>query len=82
LDVSTFRYLRHVAVGMDKEQGMILLGAPVLVSGDQAQMETNARGYWTAIKGNATEVWVYPHGWNLFFAGPRLIDITQYLPPS
>jgi hypothetical protein len=82
LDVSTFRYLRQVAVGMDKEQVLILLGAPVTVSGDQAQMEKIARGYWSTIKGNATEVWVYPLGWNMFFAGQRLIDITQYLPPS
>jgi|SRR6185369_11520195 hypothetical protein len=82
LDVSTFRYLRQVTVGMDKEQVLILLGAPVLVSGDQAQMEKIARVYWPQIKGNATEVWVYPLGWNMFFAGQRLIDITQYLPPS
>jgi len=41
-----------------------------------------AGGYWAVIKGNATEVWVYPLGWNLFFAGQRLIDITQYVPPS
>jgi hypothetical protein len=82
LDVSTFRYLRQVAVGMDKEQVLILLGAPVSVSGDQAQMEKIARGYWPDIKGNATEVWVYPLGWNMFFAGQRLVDITQFLPPS
>ena len=82
LDVSTFRYLRQVTVGQDKEQVLILLGAPLSVSGDQAQIEKIARGYWPAIKGNATEVWVYPLGWNLFFAGPKLVDITQYVPPS
>ena len=82
LDVSTFRYLRQVAVGMDKEQVLILLGAPASVSGDQAEMEKIARKYWSNIKGNATEVWVYPLGWNMFFAGQRLIDITQYLPPT
>jgi hypothetical protein len=82
LDVSTFRFTRQVAVGQDKEQVLILLGAPVSVSGDQAQIEKIARGYWTSIKGNATEVWVYPLGWNLFFAGPKLVDITQYVPPS
>jgi hypothetical protein len=81
LDVSTFRYLRQVTIGMDKEQVLILLGAPASVSGDQAQMEKIARRYWTVIKGNATEVWVYPLGWNMFFAGQRLIDITQYVPP-
>jgi hypothetical protein len=82
LDVSMFRFTRQVAVGMDKEQVLILLGAPASVTDDQAEMEKIARGYWSAIKGNATEVWVYPRGWNLFFAGQRLVDITQYLPPS
>ena len=82
LDISTFRFVRQVAVGMDKEQVLILLGAPTLVSGDQAKMEQIARRYWPQIKGNATEVWVYPLGWNFFFAGQRLIDITQFLPPS
>ena len=82
LDVSTFRFLRQVAIGMDKEQVLILLGAPALVSGDQAQMEKIARRYWPQIQGNATEVWVYPLGWNLFFAGQRLIDITQFVPSS
>jgi hypothetical protein len=82
LDVSTFRYMRQVTVGMDKEQVLILLGAPVSVTGDQAQMEKVARRYWSDIKGNATELWVYPLGWNMFFAGQRLIDITQYVPPS
>jgi hypothetical protein len=82
LDVSTFRFLRQAALGMDKEQILILLGAPVTVSGDQAQMEKIARRFWPQIQGNATEVWVYPLGWNLFFAGPKLIDITQFLPPS
>jgi hypothetical protein len=82
LDVSTFRFHRQVAVGMDKEQVLILLGPPVSVSGDQGEIEKAARGYWPHIKGNATEVWTYPLGWNMFFAGQRLIDITQYLPPS
>jgi hypothetical protein len=80
LDVSTFRFLRQVTVGMDKQQVLILLGPPVKVSGDQAEIEKIARGYWPSIKGNATEVWVYPLGWNMFFAGQRLVDITQYVP--
>jgi hypothetical protein len=80
LDVSQFRFYRQAAVGMDKEQIMILLGPPVRVTGDQGQMEKIARGYWAAVRGNATEAWVYPLGWNLFFAGQNLIDITQYMP--
>jgi hypothetical protein len=80
LDVSTFRFLRQPQVGMDKEQILILLGAPLSVSGDQAQMQKLARRYWAEIEGNATEVWVYPLGWNFFFAGQKLVDITQYIP--
>jgi hypothetical protein len=80
LDVSTFRFLRQAQVGMEKEQILILLGAPDKVSGDQAQMQAIARRYWSEIEGNATEVWVYPLGWNFFFAGPKLVDITQYVP--
>jgi len=86
LDVSTFRFLRQSQVGMDKEQILILLGPPDFVSADQAIMEKVARGYWSLIQGNATEVWGYPLGWNLYFAGQGLVDITQYakdlLPPN
>jgi hypothetical protein len=79
LDVSTFRFLRQSAVGQDKEQILILLGPPLAVSEDQGHMQKLARSYWPLIQGNATEVWVYPLGWNLFFSGQRLIDITQYV---
>jgi len=40
-----------------------------------------ARRYWPLIEGNATEVWIYPLGWSMFFAGQRLVDITQYVVP-
>jgi len=82
LQVSTFRFLRQSEVGMSQEQVLILLGPPLAVSNDAGQIEKVARRYWPMIQGNATEVWVYPLGWNFYFAGPRLIDITQYLPPD
>src|SRR3954452_14730883 len=69
LDVSTFRFLRQSAVGQDKDQILILLGPPLAVSADQGHMEQIARRYWPVIQGNATEVWVYPLGWSLFFSG-------------
>jgi hypothetical protein len=82
LQVSTFRFLRQTEVGMSKEQILILLGPPLTVTTDATQMEKVARRYWREIQGNATEAWVYPLGWNLYFAGPRLIDITQYVGPE
>jgi hypothetical protein len=80
LEVSTFRFYRRVAVGQTKEQVLILLGAPEATTTDQAEMEKAARKYWPQIKGNVTEAWAYPLGWTMYFAGPKLIDITQYLP--
>jgi len=81
LDVSTFRFLRQSSVGQEKEQILLLLGPPVAVSTDQNHMAKLARRYWPLIEGNATEVWIYPLGWSMFFAGQRLVDITQYVVP-
>jgi hypothetical protein len=80
LQVSTFRFHRQVAVGMTREQVLILLGRPDRVATDAAQMETLARKFWPAIKGTVDEAWVYPGGWRLYFKGPNLIEITQHLP--
>ena len=78
--LSTFRFVRQAAVGMSKEQVMILLGAPQWTATEAVQMESLARKYWPEIKPNATEAWVYPQGWSLYFSGSRLVDITQYQP--
>jgi len=64
---------------MSKEQVLILLGAPDGVTYDQAVMEKAARRYWKDMQGNVTEAWQYPLGWTMFFAGQRLMYITQYL---
>lgn len=80
LNVSSFRFHRQVVVGMDREQVKILIGEPVRSSTDAQEMRNVARGYWPAIRGKASEVLVYPLGWALFFEGPKLVDITQYVP--
>jgi len=82
LNVSTFRFLRQVSVGMDQEQVLILLGPPVEVTDNQVRMEQIARRYWPVIQGNATTAWVYFQGWAVYFAGQNVVDITQYLPPG
>src|SRR5215831_3684665 len=78
LQVTAFRFDRRAAVGMGKEQIMLLLEAPVGITGSEPDMEKLARRYWPMLKGNVTEAWIYPMGWNLYFAGSRLVDITQY----
>jgi hypothetical protein len=79
-DVLTFRSDRQTAVGMSKEQVTILLGAPQRTTTDAGEIETLAGKYWPEVRGQATEAWVYPLGWRLYFAGARLVDITQYQP--
>lgn len=79
LQVSSFRFDKRVVIGMSKEQVLILLGAPTGTTTDQAAMEKLARRFWPEMKGNVTEAWVYPLGWSFFFAGPRIVEITQYL---
>jgi len=78
--LSTFRFVRQTAVGMSKEQVTILLGAPERATTDMGEIETLAGKYWPDIRPHATEAWVYPIGWRLYFSGSRLVDITQYQP--
>lgn len=79
LQVSTFRFHRQVAVGMTKEQVLILLGQPERMTTETAEIEKLARRFWPGIKDAANEAWVYPGGWRLYFMGPKLVDITQHL---
>ena len=79
-ELSTFRLDRRTVVGMSKEQVAILLGAPQRTTTDTGEIETLAGKYWPEIQTHATEAWVYPLGWRLYFAGARLVDITQYQP--
>ncbi len=80
--VSEFRFSRQALVGMTQEQVTILLGPPDAVVKDPAEIEKLARRFAPQIKKHASEAWVYPLGWRLYFAGSELVDITQYLPRS
>jgi hypothetical protein len=80
--VMSFRSLRQVTVGMDKEQVEILLGAPLTTTRDPAQMQSFARHHWPEIRDKIKpdEAWSYPFGWVVYFSRSRVADITQYLP--
>ena len=80
LDLNKFRALRQATVGMTKEQIRILLGAPSETVTDRERLEKLARKYWPDIRDRAAEAWRYPLGWNFYFEGDRLVDITQYRP--
>ena len=79
LNVASFRFDKRVIVGMTKEQVLLLLGPPEGLTTDQGQMEKLARRFWKEMEGNVTEAWSYPLGWQFFFTGPKLAEITQYL---
>lgn len=79
-EVQIFQFVRQVAVGMSKEQVVILLGAPPIATKDVAEIEKLARRYWPSIKPKkVTEAWAYPQGWRLYFSESTVVDITQYL---
>ena len=74
--VSQFRFHRRVAVGMTKEEVRLLVGPAEAVTADAALMQSAARQFWPQIKDRAREMWVYPGGWQFYFEGDRLVDLT------
>jgi hypothetical protein len=75
---SQFKFHRRVSVGMSKEEVTLLAGAPETVTEDEAQMRDAAKQFWPAVGERAREMWVYPGGWQFFFAGERLVDLTVF----
>jgi hypothetical protein len=81
LNVSNFKFFRRSTVGMTKDQITILLGPPLASTTEPAEIEKLARRFAPQIKARAKEAWMYPLGWNFYFAEDRVVDITQYLEP-
>jgi hypothetical protein len=82
LDITVFRFERRAIVGMTKAQILLLLGRPLGATSDPAEIEKRARKFWPAVREQAQEAWAYPLGWTFYFAGDRVVDITQYLSSS
>ena len=70
------RVERRVAVGMTREQVTLLVGRPDGTTAEMAAMEAAAKQFWPQVRERATEMWVYPNGWRLYFDGDRLVDMT------
>jgi len=73
---SQFTFHRRVAVGMTRDEVILLLGAPSAQTDDTARMAASAGQFWPAIGENARAMWIYAGGWALYFDGDRLVDIT------
>ena len=74
--VSQFAFSRRVAVGMSKEEVVLLVGPPVETTQEGARMQEAAKQFWPAIGAQAKEMWVYPGQWFLYFNGDQLVDLT------
>jgi hypothetical protein len=73
---SQFTFHRRAAVGMTREEVVLLLGPPSSKTTDTPRMEAAAKQFWPAVARQATEMWSYPDGWSLYFDGDRLVDLT------
>ncbi len=73
---SHFTFHPRISVGMTKEEVTLLAGAPHEETRDEAQMQKAARQFWPEVKARAKEMWVYPGGWQFYFDGDRLVDLT------
>ena len=78
---SQFTFHRRLAVGMTKEEVGLLAGAPYELTQDGKEMQAAARQFWPDVKLRAKEMWVYPGGWQLYFDGERLVDLTVFGKP-
>ncbi len=75
---SQFRFHRRLSVGMSKEEVTLLAGPPDALTSDRSLMEAAAKQFWPEIGKGAREMWVYPAGWQLYFDGDRLVDLTVH----
>ena len=73
---SLFTFHRRIAVGMTKEEVVLLAGLPYETTDDESEMAAAARQFWPAVKIRAKEMWVYPDGWQFYFGDDRLVDLT------
>ena len=74
--LSQLRFHQRVAVGMPREEIVLLLGQPDALTSDATVMEAAAKTFWPVMKSRAKEMWAYPTGWMLYFDGDLLTDIT------
>jgi hypothetical protein len=75
-DASHFTFHPRITINMTKEEVVLLVGAPYGVTADKAEMQASARQFWPAVQEHAKEMWAYPGGWQFYFDGDRLVDLT------
>src|SRR5207237_7320018 len=74
--VSQFTFHRRIAVGMTRDEVMLLAGDPSAVSIEQMRMASAAGQFWPAVRQRASEMSLYPGGWSFYFYRDRLVDVT------
>ena len=73
---SQFTFRPRVSVGMSKDEVMLLAGVPTEATENGGEMQAAARQFWPAVSQRAKEMWTYPGGWQFYFDGDLLVDLT------
>jgi hypothetical protein len=73
---SQFTFHRRIAVGMTREEVLLLAGPPSSASREAPQMAAAAGQFWPAVRERAAEMWTYPGGWAFYFDAEHLVDVT------
>jgi hypothetical protein len=78
---SEFRFWRQVTTGSTPGEVRVLLGEPRERTIDPALMASLGEQHWSAVQTTATEAWVYPLGWVVFFDDKGVVDLLRRVSP-
>jgi hypothetical protein len=74
---SDFRFWKQVMPGSTREEVRVLLEEPDEKTIDPALMAALAAQHWPRIQRRATEAWVYPLGWVLYFDEKGVVEVVR-----
>jgi hypothetical protein len=74
---SDFRFWHQVSPGALRPEVRALLEEPEEETVDPARMAALAERHWMQIHGRATEAWVYPLGWVIYFDERGVADMVR-----
>jgi hypothetical protein len=77
---SDFRFWWQVTKGNTPAEVRVLLEEPPERTIDPARMAALAAKQWSALEGKATEAWVYPSSWVIFFDDTSVIEMVRRVP--
>jgi len=74
-----FRFWRHVSLQSARGEVRALLEEPDEQTIDPARMAAMAKHLWPDLQKKATEAWLYPLGWTLYFDDKGVVEMVRVL---